>query len=337
MDKNKDESIETIRGIALLLMVMGHVIGENAFEGMRLSDQSFGRYLYVALIHLRMPLFTVISGYVYSIRPVDKNTKLSYFYNGKARRLLLPLISIGTIQFLLQCYIPGVNSVQNITSIWKIYFFPYSRFWFLQAMFLIFVLVSFIDFYGIMKSRLNWIFLFLISCIIYMFNPFGNFFSLNRAFYLLPFFIIGCGLKRFEGQWIANKKLKEFLFVVLFLGMLIHHLNYFNLVEISNGRYGLLALINGICSTFLFVLFRFKSKILSKIGYYSYSIYLLHLFGSASSRMMLKGIQTSSNDLVIFVISFSMGIFIPIIMELVIIRRRWSGLIFLGYNHRKFK
>ena len=62
--RTKELSIETLRGLAIVLMVMGHVIGSKSNGGLQVSDDSWYRYFYLTLSPLRMPLFTVISGYV---------------------------------------------------------------------------------------------------------------------------------------------------------------------------------------------------------------------------------------------------------------------------------
>ena len=63
----KDLRIETMRGLALFLMVAGHVIGSSSDLGMKVPDDSVLRYLYESLVYIRMPLFTAISGYVYAL------------------------------------------------------------------------------------------------------------------------------------------------------------------------------------------------------------------------------------------------------------------------------
>jgi glucans biosynthesis protein C len=188
MKAKKDESIETMRGIALVLMVAAHVLGANSQEGMRLNDNSFGRYIYMAFMHIRMPLFTVISGYVYSLRPVTNESNLFMFLLGKGRRLLIPLAFISPIQYIFQCYTPGVNNTNDISEIWKVFIFPYSHFWFIQAIFLVFLATSLIDHFSLMSDIKKWFYVLIIASLLFLFADFGEFFSLFRAFYLFPFY-----------------------------------------------------------------------------------------------------------------------------------------------------
>ena len=89
----KDLSIETLRGLAIILVVMGHVIGSDNTGGMRVEDDSFLRHLYFTFQYLRMPLFTVISGWVYALRPAGMNNLLDFNIK-KVRRIILPLIFV---------------------------------------------------------------------------------------------------------------------------------------------------------------------------------------------------------------------------------------------------
>jgi fucose 4-O-acetylase-like acetyltransferase len=106
VEKKKDSSIETLRGIAIVLVVMGHVIGYKADEGMKVAEDSFLRHLYYTFEYLRMPLFTVISGWVYALKPVSKSY-FTIFTLKKCRRLLLPLIFVGGFYYIVQNLVPG--------------------------------------------------------------------------------------------------------------------------------------------------------------------------------------------------------------------------------------
>ena len=63
--------LDTIRGLACLLLVTYHVVGPDRFTGMRVADGSFYRTVLAdGPLLVRMPLFTFLSGFVYAYRPV---------------------------------------------------------------------------------------------------------------------------------------------------------------------------------------------------------------------------------------------------------------------------
>ena len=87
---NKNSHIETLRGIAILLVVIGHVIGSTPEGGMRIDFPSPWRYLYLWIDYIQMPLFTAIAGWVYALKPVKAGSS-GTFMKRKAYRLLVPM------------------------------------------------------------------------------------------------------------------------------------------------------------------------------------------------------------------------------------------------------
>jgi glucan biosynthesis protein C len=133
---NKDAGIETLRGLAILLVVAYHVNvwapghAPGLYEGLKYT-----------LGFIRMPLFMCISGYVYALRPLVPGNGLK-FLRGKARRLLLPMVCVGVFSFIFKLSPPYVETPRSILNIWKLLFFPSQQFWFLQSLFLIFVVLA---------------------------------------------------------------------------------------------------------------------------------------------------------------------------------------------------
>src|SRR5688500_6001125 len=68
--RRRDIPIETMRGIACVLLVAFHVIGDSATAGIHVADDSGFRYFANSFQYVRMPLFSFISGVVYAWRPV---------------------------------------------------------------------------------------------------------------------------------------------------------------------------------------------------------------------------------------------------------------------------
>ena len=150
-----------IRGLAIILVVAGHVIGFTADYGMRELYQMDLPVLGWAadrVNSIHMPVFFAISGlsfYIFS------NRKTSYrdFFTKKATRLLVPLIVWSPLYFFFQNFYKG-NSF-SIADIFKSIIFPYEIFWFLHALiwitlftFVYFRLSRSLAFYGIIS--LSW-------------------------------------------------------------------------------------------------------------------------------------------------------------------------------------
>ena len=151
----RDARIESLRGLALVLMVAGHVIGSSPDTGMRVGDSSGYRHFYFSMSYLRMPLFTAISGFVYAMAPASADA-VGRFFVGKARRLLLPFATVMTAQFLMRMATPGVNVRPSLADLPGAYLYGFDQFWFLQAAFCIFIVVGLLDCLGALGTFPRW-------------------------------------------------------------------------------------------------------------------------------------------------------------------------------------
>jgi fucose 4-O-acetylase-like acetyltransferase len=327
--KEKDLSIETLRGFAIVFMVAGHIIGGN-LTGMKVAEDSAWRYFYFTFEYLRMPFFTVISGYVYSLRPAGNSTIFS-FYKGKARRILLPLISVGTLHFLIQHFVPGTNTKLPLSGMWKIYLFPYEHFWFLQAIFLIFVIIGIFDSLKLMTTFRNWLIIFLSAVLIRnFFHELSNdFFSFSRFINLLPFFLLGCGIQRFSNIF-SLKLVNKSALIVFIISMIIQQYTWFSGIVLNVFEDKLLGLFVACSGIIFFFSIRKNIPFMSKIGYYAFGIYLFHVLGTAGSRILLMSLGVE-HHIILFIVSLIFGLGIPIIIELTfekskILRRLFFGM-----------
>lgn len=334
-NSKKDISIETIRGVALILMVAAHVIGSTSMAGMRVDDDSFWRYLYMTLVPIRMPLFTVISGYVYALRPLSPSGNVFNFIKGKIRRLMLPLITIATLQYFFQAISPGVNKVVELKDIWKIYIFPYNQFWFIQAIFIIFIIVAILDYYDLLSNPLTWFISLVIACFSLLYLHITNIFSANNVTYLLPFFILGLGICRFEDSLFKKNFFLVLSVTLLFITVTLQQLKLLTNIDLSIDRNSIIALIIGISATFLIVRLRFRNKFLAFIGFYSYGIFLLHIFGTASSRILMESLNLNANKTILFFVSLTSGIIVPLIIQFFIYKFNILKTILLGLKYPK--
>ncbi len=336
VSKTKDLSIETLRGIAIIMMVAGHVIGTSTEEGLRVSDDSGWRYFYRSFEYLRMPLFTVISGFVYSLRPV-KPGDIFYFLKGKARRILLPMISVGTLHFILQQIVPGTNSKSEIAGIWKIYIFPYEHFWFLQSIFLIFIFIALIDHFELISTEKKWLIVFVLTAIGRSLLPHleHNYFSYEGFLNLLPFFVLGCGIERYRNLF-TNKTIIRGLLILFMLSVTIQQYLLVNGTEINFLELTLLSLLVASSGIILLFYIRKDISVISNLGHFAYGIYLFHVFGTAGSRILLMNLNIT-NTTVLFSIGLLAGLGIPIFIELLLERSQVLRMAFLGLQKQTAK
>lgn len=330
----KNTHIETLRGIAILLVVMGHVIGVDGKGGMQVADDSLFRYFYDLFATIRMPLFTVISGWVYALHPVGRG-ETSLFLRKKVRRLLFPLIFVGTTYFLIQYLIPGTNTKAPLASIWRIYIFPYTIYWYLPALFLLFAGMAAIDARRGADTLRKWSLWLLLGCALCLielthFLPASvpNYFAFKNAFYLAPFFLAGVGLNRFHNR-LCTPYAQRIYLAGLIAGVALQQLHYFLPGAFTFYQTTHVAIFIGLVSSAYFINLKLYSPFLIWLARYTYTIYLFHGFGTAGGRILLSRLGIHSS-LAIFLFATLLATFLPVVAEKVLIRWKFTRICFLG-------
>lgn len=338
--REKNDHIETLRGIAILLVIAGHVIGSDSGGGMKVSDNSVWRYLYCLFENIRMPLFTVISGWVYSMRPLGSDSSYRTFITKKIRRLLFPMIFVGGSYFIIQCIIPNTNTDSDLGDLWRIFIFPNSVYWYLPALFLIFSLFALADSHGMMSDIRKCISVFIFSlvlCYAQVLNIIPdnvpNVFAFKGACYLAPFFVMGIALQRFRTLLCGKQALR--IYAAGFItGIILQQIYFFNPESFPLYSRLYLKVPIGIISVCMLMSLSFSTSKLNKIASYSYSLYLFHAFGTAGGRIILNrfGITEST---VVFAVSFLFAILLSIFLEETMKRNRITAALFLGRSFKR--
>lgn len=328
----KSLPVETLRGIAIILVVMGHVIGSHSSGGMKVEDDSIYRYLYCLLENIRMPLFTVISGWVYALHPVRKDA-VGVFITKKARRLLLPMIFVGTTYFVLQNLMPGTNHKETICNIWRIYIYPYTFFWYLPALFLVFASVILLEVTNTLNTVKKWLVALAVAwmlcfCELSHIIPVSvpNLFAFKNALYLAPFFILGIGLVRFK-QVLYTKSLITIYAVGTVAGIVIQQIDYFHGLAFYEQLH--FSVIIGLFSTAFIMHSRLQIPFFIRIARYAYTIYLFHGFGTSGGRIILQKLNINS-EFVIFVFATVIAVFFPVLIEKLFVKVKLLRILFLG-------
>lgn len=318
----KDDSIETLRGIAIILMVASHIVGSTP-EG-----KSFLEYFAYSFRFIRMPLFTVISGFVYAIHPVQPGKAMT-FLRGKARRILLPFTSAATLHYVLKALLPGVNNPVPIANLWRIYVFGFDVCWFLQAIFLVFLVVTILDSFKLMEQPGKWLMCLFGASLLFLFCPGVDLFSIWGFFYLIPFFILGCGLNRFSFL-LRSSRVVIPVGLICIAGICIQQIAWFLGLDINVQKIGLLSLFVGLSTNIILFRLRRCVPFLARIGFFSYSIYLYHWLGLSIGKRIANRVAAFDAAAGYFFCELTLGIALPILMELIFIRNRILRRIFLG-------
>lgn len=188
------QSVQTLRGLACVFLVAFHAIGSRPDKGLMMDDGTVLRHLADTFLYLRLPAFAFVAGLVYSFRSVQPGQPVGGFVLGKARRLLVPLLVVGSMQFALEAAAGGLD----FRRIFWLPVFPHNHFWFLEAIFAIFVLVALLDRAGVLRRRAAVAAATLLAAAVCSLEVVTtHLLSADGAVYLLPFFFLGLCFGRF--------------------------------------------------------------------------------------------------------------------------------------------
>lgn len=304
--------VDTLRGLACILLVAYHVVGYNASAGLRIGDGLY-RDLSDLLAYLRMPLFTFLSGMVYAYRPFSG--EVQRYVVGKARRLLVPMLVVGTLFALLQAWSSGSNGAIEHWHLLHIY--PVAHFWFIEAIFWVFLLMIPLESMGALSNKIGFSAVLLAAILLYLTVSGTPMFAISGAIYLLPYFLLGMGLQRYFHQSSHNVWLGGALSASV-LAILV--LMYAGEIPLSPKRSILALIIGGTACTGLLFL-NLRSNTLAYIGIFSYSIYLYHVFFTAGTRIALYRLGVADLH-ILFIVSVCAGLVGPVLIEIALERVR---------------
>lgn len=317
----KDASVETMRGVAILMIVFLHCISTAH------RDYTFYTYFDYLTTPLHLPLFALISGVVYAFKPVSSGYYMLFVKN-KIRRILIPFMVVATIFYGLRSLLPFSTHQAPLSEIWKVYIFSYEHLWFLQAIFVVFLIIAFLEYTRLISQFKYWLVILLIGFILSVNHPPINFFSLNGTAYLFPYFLLGYGLVIYN-HILSQKRVIIFFLVIFILSFLTRQFVWFFEINWNIPRVGYL---NTLISMSFCVVAFFTFKHIPSIAYvgnHSYTIYLYHpILISASIKLFsLIGIN---NIHITFAFSFIIATILPILFENIVKKIPVVRTFFLG-------
>lgn len=309
--------IASLRSIACFLLVLYHVIGASPVDGLTIEDGLL-RDANDTLAVIRMPLFALLAGWTYSLRPVLAGG-ISSFIIGKVRRLVVPMLVVGAVYIAVQDQVMTAN--HRFTDI--PFLTPVAHFWFLQALFLVFIAVGLIENAGRMRTFNQFALIMSMACILLAFGPFTHLFAIGGAVYLLPFFLVGIALDRFRIiPYLDRPEVRLLLAVELLVGLLA-------LGGPQIDRFSIAALAVGILGCLLLAGMNFNSPLLESWSKYTFAIFLFHVFFTAGSRILLTGVGVENIGILVG-IGLAAGLIGPALLQAAIERSAIAGLLLLG-------
>lgn len=288
MSKERNPIVDIMRGIAILMVVLGHTMTgctQNA-------EKSF---LYNIVWSLQMPLFILISGYVtkYS-REIDS---VSSLWNYLKRRTISYLLPWAVWSFLIHGFIIGQHNYLNIR--WMMWHMD-SGYWFLATIWTISMIFGFARFLAVKASKHDGIKRQIVFLLLYVtgmallavIGKFEglSFLAIKLTLYYMPFYYAGYLFGVYRERILSDSLGKKAVDVtVAVCGIVwIYLLTRYHIFELEDGGISLIIratasmtgciAVCGLCSALLSdrALDSKTSKAIVWVGTHSLEIYLAH-------------------------------------------------------------
>lgn len=131
MEKRRESWTDSARGIAIVLVVVGHVIA-SYHEARLYTESNLYNFLMQFIYSFHMALFMMVSGYLYS-----KSSHENRRYEIKKRLLSygIPYLIFTVLWVLMKLVLSSVtNNPVSLTDIPLAVFYPVSFMWFIYAL-----------------------------------------------------------------------------------------------------------------------------------------------------------------------------------------------------------
>ncbi|EFE94128.1 acyltransferase family protein [Serratia odorifera] len=331
--------VDYAKGIGIILVVFGHVNRGLYSAGIQFSDASY-QLLDSVIYSFHMPLFFFLSGLFFA--PSLNRKGKTRFIISKIDTIVYPYIiwSLlqGSIEVVLSRY---TNNPSSFSDVLMLFTHPRAQFWFLYALFVIFVVATLL--YKKDKFHLILPVMIVISAALYIYqNSLGNFAHFDYITRFMIFFLLGALAIRYAsaianvGMGVAGLALVAFVVLEwLFHGYL--GLNYTD-TGIMSLLLAIVAIAFIVCLSVL--LARRDLAWLRKLGELSMVIYLMHILAGSGLRIALsKGLHV--DNWAIHVIAGTLfGLIAPVIAYYVITRLHLTFLLerpHISWLQRKVK
>lgn len=311
--------VNIAKGIAILLVVFGHVLDSYLGKDLFVGYNSYIKYIRYTIYTFHMPLFFALSGYLYSYKHRSINlVNLKPFLVKKILNLGIPYL-VFSFAFGLAYVRLSSNTYHTlkINDLYNVPFKPILQYWFIYALLFIFILVAFLDL--IIKDSIKVFIILIIGKLVV------TYLNISVPFILLAFnygmyFYFGKVIQIYS---IRNLKIKKYLCIITFLVYsIINIISYkFKINNTFDKNNIYVAAIVGILGTLIVILLcqmietknNFIMNLFSYLGKNSFEIYLIHRVFSYAVTLIL--IKLTNSILLNLLMSVVIGIIVPLCIK----------------------
>lgn len=318
MDKQRIKEIDIMRGIAIILVILGHAIIVYPID---LHEIPWCNALFTWLSSVHMPLFFLLAGFCYSLRKNIGETWAGCYGRylvKKVKRIVIPYVIFGVFDMVSKFVFSDlVNHQRGIAESLK-NLILFGGYWFLYTLFIIFLIFPLLE-RAIGERKNIWILTIVILLLLRILIVAPDILELDSVVMYFPYFMVGYMIKRGG----AINKYKNFILGYRYVFVIGCSVAWgvciwlvLNVVDLD--IIYVLASIVGIIDTWIFAasVAQKRNRFLCDCSIYSLQLYLLNgylLVISRTAIVLILGVESA-----VVIIIFNM--FVTLLISLVLIK-----------------
>ncbi|MDP9705011.1 acyltransferase family protein [Rahnella aceris] len=310
----REQWVDYAKGIGIILVVIGHVNRGLDSAGIYISEPFFK--MFDSIIYtFHMPLFFFLSG-LFFISSIQKSDKPE-FIKKKVATIAYPYVIWSVIQGSIAVLLSNfTNKKTDFISVLAFPYQPTGQFWFLYALFMIFIVACLI--YNKRNFTTQLPIITVVSFLLYIYSlNIGNLFHLNFITNNIVFFFLGCVFSTLKSDLMITKTNAATLLLSVLMFLLVQYKFHF-IDGMFYDRIGISTFVVAMVSIFFIyvlslTLSSIKVDLLSKIGNDSMVIFLVHILCASGTRIILSKLFGVSNWYLHMIAGTIAGVVIPII------------------------
>lgn len=334
--KNREIWVDNVKLTACIFVALGHFF-QSMIPVNIISENNLYLWFNQTIYYFHVPLFFICSGYLYQKYNTINNFK-SYKNNTFKKTLALgiPYFTFSIATWILKMIFSGsVNNKNNCGLLDTLFIHPTSAYWYLYALFFIFLITP------TLKNKKSATIALTIAMLFKISTTFFNGFGVSPIDYILRneiWFVIGMCLSVYGTQKLSEKiKYSTLVFTItifIISSIIISHF------KINNN---MLSFVLGLIACFTIISFNIikfrnnqQGKILGFLTKYTMPIYLMHtLFAAALRSLLFKlNIQT---PIIHIILGIAISFIGPIVAAMIMKKQNVLNFSFILQNLLKLK
>ncbi len=280
MSSKREIWVDYIKVLACVLVVLGHFF-QSMVKADIFPETKYHLWFDTTIYYFHVPLFFICSGYLY--QKYSQVVSWESWRKNVVKKVInlgIPYFVFSILTWILKTLFADLtsNAIGGIVEV--LFINPYSPYWYLYVLFIIFLLIP------TMQSGKSLGILLAIAVIMKAIicalprHPLWEIYAMYGLFSFTIWFVLGMGLAVIGSERIKGRAL-GFVLIAVFIGLSIYTVNYSNdFIEFGMA-------VMACTGIFMTMVLMKGNNLLDKLAPYTMPVYLMHTLIAAPVRIAL--------------------------------------------------